>query len=180
MTTQDFSNQPLAIGDLPAIDALVMQPLARRYRLARLLTLAACWLLLVAGLWLASIQPWVELATDKLALLENGRWLLLILGPLYGCYVWFAERAKGYALREQDLNFRSGLWFVNTVSQPITRIQHVELKQGPLERQLKLASLQVFSAGGVAHTFELPGLSLESARQIRQFILDHRDVGRHG
>ena len=66
------------------------------------------------------------------------------------------------------------------MSQPITRIQHIELKRGPIERKVGLARLQVFSAGGEMHTFEIPGLPLETAQQLRQFILQHKDMVKHG
>jgi membrane protein YdbS with pleckstrin-like domain len=60
--------------------------------------------------------------------------------------------------------------------QPILRVQHVEVKRGPFDRWAGLAKLQVFSAGGEMHTFEIPGLPLERAQRIRQYILDHKDV----
>jgi membrane protein YdbS with pleckstrin-like domain len=95
-------------------------------------------------------------------------------------YTILSDKRKFYSLREQDLSYRSGLIFRKTVSQPMLRIQHVELKRGPIDRKVGLAKLQVFSAGGALHTFEIPGLPLETAENIRQFILDHKDVNHHG
>lgn len=89
---------------------------------------------------------------------------------------WFADPLKQYALREHDLNFQSGLIFRRLVSQPLLRIQHIELKRGPIERKADLATLQVFSAGGVSHTFHIPGLEYDRAVELRQFILDHKDL----
>ncbi|TKB46451.1 PH domain-containing protein [Thalassotalea mangrovi] len=95
-------------------------------------------------------------------------------------YQWFAEPIKAYALREQDLSYQSGLLFRKVITQPITRIQHVELKRGPLDRRNELAKLQVFSAGGAMHTFEIPGLELKTAQSIRQFILSHKGGNNDG
>jgi len=74
----------------------------------------------------------------------------------------------------------SGLIFKKTVTQPILRIQHIELKQGPIDRKLKLANIQAFSAGGATHTFEIPGLEIKKAEALRQFVLDHKDMNNHG
>jgi membrane protein YdbS with pleckstrin-like domain len=65
------------------------------------------------------------------------------------------------------------------VIQPLSRIQHIELKRGPLERSAGLATSHVYSAGGGAHTFEIPGLPVEQAQGLRQFILQHQDL-QHG
>jgi membrane protein YdbS with pleckstrin-like domain len=91
-------------------------------------------------------------------------------------YHYLADPLMQYALREHDLNYQSGLIFRSLVSQPILRIQHIEIKRGPIERKAGLATLQVFSAGGMSHTFHIPGLVYEDAIALRQFILDHKDL----
>ena len=45
-----------------------------------------------------------------------------------------AWRAFGYELREHDLLVVQGVWFRHSVSIPLSRIQHVDTRQGPLER----------------------------------------------
>ena len=89
---------------------------------------------------------------------------------------FFADPLIKYALREQDLSLQSGLVFRSLSCQPILRVQHVELKRGPIDRKVGLAKLQVFSAGGALHTFEIPGLPIEDAESIRQFIISHKDA----
>ncbi|WP_284215741.1 PH domain-containing protein [Agaribacter marinus] len=106
-------------------------------------------------------------------------WILLaiaILGLWDFIYHFIADPKKGYALREHDLHFQTGLIFRKHISQPILRIQHIEIKRGPIERKAGLATLQVFSAGGAHHTFYIPGLEHETAIKLRSFILDHTDL----
>jgi len=103
-----------------------------------------------------------------------------LLSLLNIIYHFFADPIKQYALREQDVHFKSGLFFRTWTSQPILRIQHIELKRGPIERWAGLSTLQVFSAGGGAHTFEIPGLAHDDAIRLRQYILDHKDANTHG
>lgn len=100
---------------------------------------------------------------------------LTVMGILIAIYRRYADPRKAYALRDHDLSFRSGLWFVTVVTQPIVRIQHVELNQGPVERRYDLTNLLAFSAGGQQHTFSIPGLKRSEAERLRQFILQHRD-----
>jgi hypothetical protein len=91
-------------------------------------------------------------------------------------YHIFADPIIQYAVREQDIHFQAGLFFRRLVSQPILRVQHIELKRGPIERKANLATLQVFSAGGVSHTFEIPGLEYHTAISLRKFIINHKDL----
>jgi membrane protein YdbS with pleckstrin-like domain len=91
-------------------------------------------------------------------------------------YHFLADPLMQYSLREHDLNYQSGLIFRSLVSQPILRIQHIEIKRGPIERKAGLATLQVFSAGGMSHTFHIPGLEYADDIALRQFILAHKDL----
>ncbi|TRX58188.1 PH domain-containing protein [Thalassomonas sp. M1454] len=125
-------------------------------------------------------QPWAVPPKELKVVLEVALWVIGSIGLLKYLYSYFADPKKKYALREQDISYQSGLIFRKTVSQPILRVQHVELKRGPVERKVGLASLQVFSAGGAMHTFEVPGLDYDNAENIRQYILSHKDLNQHG
>lgn len=93
---------------------------------------------------------------------------------------YFAEKAKGYCVREQDITLFKGLIFNKIITQPICRIQHIEVKRGPIDRKVGLAKLHVFSAGDISQTFEIPGLALETANSIRNEILAHKEMQHHG
>ncbi|WP_231733047.1 MULTISPECIES: PH domain-containing protein [Colwellia] len=175
-----FTNTSLTAESLPSLVELEFQPISAIYRQSNLIINVAFTLFLVTLLFVIQQQNIWPLSNDVADLFN---WLMLVLFMLGGfntLYAAFADKQKFYALRQQDLSYRSGLLFRKTVSQPMLRIQHVELKRGPIDRKVGLAKLQVFSAGGAMHTFEIPGLPLASAESIRQFILDHKDVNRHG
>ena len=126
------------------------------------------------------IQPFFDLPEELLTLYPVIAASISSLGVLILIYQFYADPLKQYALREQDIHYRHGLIFNNVISQPILRIQHVEIKRGPIERIAGLASIQVFSAGGAMHTFEIPGLKEATAQSIRSFILSHGDLNTHG
>jgi len=102
--------------------------------------------------------------------------------PFWGLYAWiviwnvaYAKSLK-FALREHDISLYCGVFFKRTIIQPYTRLQHIEIKRGPLERHKQLATLALFSAGGANHALELKGLLEVDAEKIKQFILKHKDL----
>jgi membrane protein YdbS with pleckstrin-like domain len=180
MLENNFTNPTVPIEQLPAILTLDKQSLSEQYApLNRLLNLGFTLVVCLIGMALY-FQPFVDLPKDFLNALPFIIWAVAILGFLNTWVSHACDLVKSYALRELDLHYSSGLFFRKVVSQPITRIQHIELKRGPIERKVGLATLQVFSAGGEMHTFQIPGLPVDTAQQLRQFILQHKDVVKHG
>ncbi|KGJ88053.1 PH domain-containing protein [Thalassotalea sp. ND16A] len=177
---ESFTNQTIISDELPQLENLEFATLSQRYapthRLVTLLTTVILMLVLTAIIY----QPFAPLPSEAVTVFEFILWLVGGIGLIATLYNSFADPKKRYALREQDISYQSGLIFRKTVSQPILRVQHVELKRGPVERKVGLASLQVFSAGGSLHTFEIPGLNIDDAEHIRQFILAHKDINQHG
>ncbi|WP_440876971.1 PH domain-containing protein [Thalassotalea sp. PLHSN55] len=172
----NFSNQAVSTQQLVGLSRLNYQPITASYlKTSRLVSLASTMILL-AILMIVQKQPFFPLPAHLYNALSIAIFAFFAIGLAHYVYVALAYKKKAFALREQDISYRSGLIFQKIVTQPILRIQHVELKRGPIERKVGLASLQVFSAGGVSHTFEIPGLLLDSAESMRQFILDHKTM----
>lgn len=179
MSIESFQNLPVSLSEQPPVSDLQWQGLAPSY-LRLSLWVDSITTLLFTLLWLALyVQPlWPVNQTFGHILLYGGS-ALSLCGVLALGYTYLSFPRKAFALRQHDLSYRSGVFFQKCVTQPLLRIQHIELKRGPFERRLGLATLQVFSAGGAMHTFAVPGLSLAVAEQIRQFILSHKDGLRH-
>jgi hypothetical protein len=166
--------------NLPQLAALSLLPLAAQYATLNLLINSVVSLFIMAIGGVLYVQPWVNLPPDMLQFIPVALLFVAAVSIILIPLNYIGDKHKLYALRELDLHFSSGLIFKKLVSQPISRIQHVELKRGPLERYNNLATLQVFSAGGAQHTFEIRGLDLETAQQIHQFVLQHKDLAQHG
>jgi len=69
------------------------------------------------------------------------------------------------------------VFFRSTTVIPFNRIQHAEVKQGPIERRFNLQRLEVYSAGGEGSDLYIPGLLGNRADQLKDFII--KKVGRH-
>jgi membrane protein YdbS with pleckstrin-like domain len=72
-----------------------------------------------------------------------------------------------YDVRENDILIQQGVLFRRLSSIPHHRIQHVDTHQGPIERMLGLASLQLYTASGVTADGVIPGLADADAQNLR-------------
>lgn len=79
-----------------------------------------------------------------------------------------------YSIDTELLLARYGILFIEEKAIPISRLQHVDLYRGFLERMFGLTTLIVFTAGTEGAHFRLPGLSLARARELRDLILAAR------
>lgn len=101
-----------------------------------------------------------------------GGLILLVLRA--GLMVWYpplAFRAAGYRLDEKVLLIRSGVWFQTIHLLPLPRLQHVDLRRGPLERSFGLASLVLHTAGTQASALTIPGLDADEAVRLRDHLV---------
>jgi len=177
---KNFSNTTMPSTALPQLEQLNFEALSPSYAKSNRYISLFSTLFIVAVLLIIQLQSIFTLPTTASNVVSFFIGAIVFIGFISTIYIILADKRKFYALREQDLSYRSGVIFRKTVSQPMLRIQHVELKRGPIDRKIGLAKLQVFSAGGAMHTFEIPGLPVEKAESIRQFILDHKDVNHYG
>lgn len=72
-----------------------------------------------------------------------------------------------YIVRDHDLLVQHGVLFRRWSSVPHSRIQHVDTRQGPLERIFGLSRLLIFTAAGSLADASIPGLRSEVAERLR-------------
>jgi len=99
-----------------------------------------------------------------------GLWLVLTTALL----VWprISLPKRGYVLRDKDILFRKGVVWRSVTAIPFNRIQHVETSNTPFDRKFKLATLQLFTAGGASGDLKIDGLGRDTAEQLRVYILE--------
>jgi hypothetical protein len=85
-----------------------------------------------------------------------------------------AWRAFTYGVREHDLLVESGVLFRHAVSVPLDRIQHVDTRQGPMERLFGLSRLVVYTAAGMSADGSIPGLDEAQAASLRDLLISRR------
>jgi membrane protein YdbS with pleckstrin-like domain len=80
-------------------------------------------------------------------------------------------RNRGFAFRNHDVIYKSGVLATKTTIIPYNRIQHAALHEGILSRRFGLAAVEVFTAGGNNGDIEIPGIEKEHAEKIKQLLV---------
>jgi len=133
--------------------------------------LAAFWLPLpLHSLWLALWGRGVAVALTV---------VLLVLCALLGgwCNRRRTRRVR-YALLGDGLRIRRGLCFWQEIVLPRSRVQHLDLERGPIERNLGLATLVIHTAGTRMHAVRLAGLKEQRAQALRDALLPNETGAR--
>jgi len=124
---------------------------------------------LLAGGALAS---WVQLRVAEVA-------ILLAILPFLAASVLFVSLASvvpdlrwrrwRYEIREDEVDLQRGIFWVSRTLVPLARIQHVDTRQGPLQRRFGLATVVFYTAAGPN---EIPELSAPVADGVRDRIAE--------
>lgn len=92
----------------------------------------------------------------------------LVLLPAFG--VWLAikqYRHTQWRLDAQGFALRRGRMWRSETRVPASRVQHLDLKRGPLERRFGLANLVIHTAGTRHSAVVVGGLDADDAERLR-------------
>lgn len=107
--------------------------------------------------------------------------ILVAAVPLLLWLTWFwpkwAYRRWSYLIGPKLIELRYGVIWQSSVMVPISRLQHVDMQRGPLERKLGLASLVLHTAGTQDATHTIPGLEFQTASLLRDQLIDVANRG---
>ena len=96
--------------------------------------------------------------------------LLLLLLLVFATFMFWCDwRRYRFGIDDQQLYLRRGWWQQRLTIAPQLKVQSIEIAQGPLTRQLGLASLKFGIAGG---TLEMIALPLSTAQAIRSAVME--------
>lgn len=104
-------------------------------------------------------SPWKWLVFGLMIMLAVYEVIELIVFPVWEYKQW------GYAIEEDKVVIRHGIFFVKETVIPIIRIQNITISQGPINRKLGLYKVELFLASGI---FEIVGLNQETADRISE------------
>lgn len=161
-----FRNDVLQVEHLPRVERAFFTPIEARYRYPLYYSTSILFAFLLVGTVIfCAVIIGFHWATFLLLIL----WLLAYLGALY--FAVLRVEYMSYAVREQDVSFKRGVWFKDWITIPFNRIQHCELSKGVFDRMFKLASVKIYTAGGTGSDIHIPGLDQEDALRLRDFII---------
>ncbi len=125
----------------------------------------------VATVVIAGAATAIALANQGNALRFLPAVLVLVAGTVGGVLLPPARyRRWRYWVTEDGIELRHGLLFRVESSIPHFRVQHIDVRQGPLERLAGVVEL-VISTASAATDATLPGVEPERAELIRQMVM---------
>lgn len=89
-------------------------------------------------------------------------------GAMLGRRRW---QHTSWRLDDAGLSVRRGRYFFSETLVPRSRVQHLDLERGPIERRQGLATLVVHTAGTRTHALRQPGLDENEAMALRDALL---------
>lgn len=171
--SSDFINHQIESGNLPSLESVVFEKLHVNFRQVSILSTGIIFGFLLVG-YLAVGYFVDELLSFPILLIA-----MIVWSIASGLFMILAIQSfdyKGYALRDRDIIYKSGIFFRSTIIIPFCRVQHCEIEQGPIERWFGLTELTLFTAGGTSSDLSIPGLSQDQANKLKIFITNQVSV----
>jgi uncharacterized protein len=130
------------------------------------------WSLFAAGLGIVT----VAVDAERIIPLLWGGWLLTVVTAFLHAWIWpaLAYRRLLYRVSETRLQIRRGYLWRNVHDVPRSRIQHIDIGQGPIERSFDLSHVVVYTAGTTSASVKLDGLRASIATSLRDVLLVER------
>jgi membrane protein YdbS with pleckstrin-like domain len=102
---------------------------------------------------------------------------VLILGSTVAVFfllwIWVGMYydSMSYELRDDEINWKRGVWFRTTGIVPYNRITNLDVRQGPFMRLLKISNLAIQTAGYSGQAVpEIQIEAIEYAEELRELI----------
>lgn len=126
----------------------------------------AFWLAVLAAAAGALLRftdlPWWQVLLPAIALA-----VISVAGSVVGPAVRY--RSWRYEIRDDEVDLQHGFLVKTRQLVPMSRIQHVDTRRGPLQQRFGLASVVFYTAAG---SMEIPALSQEVAASVRNRIAE--------
>jgi uncharacterized protein len=163
-----FENQQIQTDELPKIEDIDYLLLQKNYKYLQIIQWSLLWIF-ITGIFSLLIFVSENEGIPLVVLISiYGGLALLYLLRLFVILKGFP--LKGYALREHDILFRTGLIVRRITSVPLNRIQHSEVRQSFLARLLNITKLKIYTAGGSTSDLSIHGLTSDEAARIKDFL----------
>ena len=162
-----FQNLALDLKDLPDFKTVELEAVQKRYKKLLWLNVLALFVplftLTIVGFFFDEIPSWISIL------------FLCLLSVIFILRVIEVEKGfpiRKFGIRQYDMIYQSGFFHFTETVVPYNRIQHVEIKQGPLSRLFTLYSLRLYTAGASSGDLIIDGLDKSTAQKLKAKVLD--------
>jgi membrane protein YdbS with pleckstrin-like domain len=163
---ENFTNNTIDLNRLPRFEDVQMTALHPSYWQVILAHIVIFFAIIGAGM------IGMLLFVSELSGMELGfsiAYLVVLILTILLSRISFMK--KGFAFREHDVLYRSGIIATSTIVIPYNRIQHVAMHEGWISRIFGLAAIAIFTAGGSSSDISIPGIRKEQAEDIKQLLM---------
>ncbi len=100
-------------------------------------------------------------------------WGVIALALAWHAWRWppIAYQHTSYRLDDQGIEIRRGVYWRVVINVPKSRVQHIDVSQGPIERRYGLGTLIIYTAGTDHAKVDLSGLEHARALSMRESLL---------
>ena len=95
--------------------------------------------------------------------------VLALAGVVVGVVPGLRWRRWRYEIRPDEVDLQRGIFWISRTLVPLARIQHVDTRQGPLQRRFGLSTVVFYTAAGPN---QIPELSTPVAERARDRIAE--------
>tara|TARA_B100000795_G_C22803315_1_gene443169 strand:- start:3954 stop:4466 length:513 start_codon:yes stop_codon:yes gene_type:complete len=161
----DFKNN--AISEFPNIAKVEFKKVNQNYLKVILINFFLVFIPLLVVLSFSINKKLFEETSDYIALIYS---IFFVISTVMIIFLIVSFSRRKYVVRDKDISYSCGVIIKTITTVPFSRIQHVEIDQGPISRFFGLSSLTVFTAGDSSSDLEISGIKNEQALQIKEFI----------
>lgn len=164
-----YENQVIPQDAIPQYAHAPLSPVEASYKSVLFITWGVGYSILLIALvclfvFVPDFQLWWAIGSAALA------FVLLVALTIAAIHIGFKNRA--WALRDKDIIFKKGWLFQSTHIIPFIKIQHCEVRSGPIERKFDLASIRLMTAASGDIDISIHGLKADTAAQLKEWIME--------
>jgi len=169
MIEDSYTNEQVLQEAIPKVEHLVFQDLERSYLKVSMILASLFSLVFLAAAGFAIYTIHDEGKPQIFIYIIVAVYLLIAGLLLFLSYKGYFMKA--YALRQNDIIYKSGYIWRSRIVIPFNRVQHCEINNGPIDRMFGLSSLKLYTAGGSSSDLTIPGLNPQMAQDLKDFIV---------
>ena len=163
-----FSNTQLDIESLPDVRDVSLKKVHRDFNKVILMEWIIFWSIVFA---LAIVSVFTVFSHTDLIIKIVICFSVLLLAAIVRLVGYFSFKLKSYAIREQDIIYKTGWPVTKFKTIPFSRIQDSELVQGFIAKKYSIAKIKINTAS-TGGDITIRGLKTAEAEMINQFIID--------
>jgi membrane protein YdbS with pleckstrin-like domain len=129
--------------------------------------------------FLATVAIFAEATLSRWVPLQPPLFGLLVFVTVLALGLWHARllfKSWRWALRHDDVVARYGVIWRVSRSIPRVRVQHVDIRSGPVDRALGLVEVSLHVAGSAGPVLTIPGLAPAEAETVREALLESAKI----